>query len=69
MDIIEIFITADSDHICIESLAVSKAVFLKGVAFPFGKRVYDLGIFFLSFDVEAYRTFYTIQVIVKTGRW
>ena len=37
-----------------------KAVLLKGHTFPFGKRVYDLGILFLSFDIKAYRAFYTV---------
>ena len=37
MDVVQVFITTDRDHICIKALAMSKAVFLQRIAFPFGK--------------------------------
>ena len=66
MDVVQVFITTDRDHICIKALAMSKAVFLQRIAFPFGKGMYDLSIFVLAFDVEAYRTFYTVKIVVQT---
>ena len=68
MDIVEVFVAADSYHICIKSLSVRKTVFLQCVAFPFSQGVYDLGIAaFYGFDIKTYRTLHTVQVIVKTG--
>ena len=68
MDIVNIFISPDSDHISIKSLSVGKAVLFKRIAFPFGKGVDNLRIFVHSFNIKADRALHTVQIIIQTGR-
>ena len=60
MNIVQVFISTDRDHVGIETLTLGKAVFFQGISFPFGQGVYDLGIFRLSFNIKTYRALYAI---------
>ena len=61
------FITTDSIHIGVNTFAISEAVFLECVSFPFGKRLYDFCLSaVLFFDVKGNRTFHTVQVIIQS---
>src|SRR5699024_10536622 len=68
MDVVQILVSPDGDHVCIQSLALGKTVFLQRVALPLGKRVNDLRILLLALDIEAYRAFHAVKIIVKSGR-
>ena len=67
MDVVGIFVAADSDHVSIEAFADTESVFAEGIAFPFGERVDYFCRFARLLDIEGDRTLHSVEVVVETG--
>ena len=67
VNIIQGFIPAYGVHICVQSIADGKIIALQSQTFPFSQRVDDLCIGTDCGNIEGYRTFETIQIVVQTG--
>ena len=67
MKVIKFLIAPDSVHVCVESFAWLKVIFFESHTFPFCKRMYNFYCLSRnSGNIKLYRSFNSIQVIIKT---
>ena len=67
VQVVQLLITADGVHIGHKALTGAIAVLVQGIAFPFGKAVYDLGLLIQAGNIERNGALHTVQVIIQTA--